>query len=402
MYKKLFPYWQDKTVRNYYFTEAFMNMWFIAPVWFFVFRHFLTVSQIGINEIIAFSIGFLAEVPTGAIADKIGRRKTLIIGGVILVIGSAGTAISYNLLTIVIFQSIWFIGYAFYSGANEALVYDRLVEEKHENDWNKISARKSGMTSLITIVSVLAGGFLYVINFRLPFIVFTFAMMGFLIFTFKYPVDKPKKEVETSHKLSTFWLNIRIGMKELLQPQLRFLIYGVAAFTAIYYAYEWGVLRPLILSNHGYGGFSASVLSSILYIILFLMYLVLPKIFGGVIKEKWILGLVIAASLVFCLLAFHTSIIRTGIVIIIYTMLAETVNWCVSIHINKHLSPTHRATALSAWEMIKKIPYILLVATITNISSHGLSVFIVIISGVILLSSLITLLSLSRLETAKA
>lgn len=104
MYKKLFPYWQDKTVRNYYFTEAFMNMWFIAPVWFFVFRHFLTVSQIGINEIICFSIGLLAEVPTGAIADKIGRRKTLIIGGVVLVIGSAGTAISYNLLTVVIFQ----------------------------------------------------------------------------------------------------------------------------------------------------------------------------------------------------------------------------------------------------------------------------------------------------------
>lgn len=396
---KLLPGWDTPTVRYFYLSEAAINFWVIAPVWFFVFRHFVTVPELGINEIIAFTVGFLAEVPSGALADSIGRRKTLILGGILLVVGTIVTAFSFNLLTLVIAQSVWFIGYAFYSGANEALVYDKLVAEKKENDWVKISARKNSLVVLITTISVLIGGFLYSAHYRLPFIIHTFAMILFLLFVLRYPKDAKLKVVNQSlHSFAEYGKNLVVGVKELLRPQLRFLLWGVLAFATLYYAYEWGILRPLILSNQGYEGFTASMLAFVLHVILFGLFLILPKIFGKKVTEVQILLGVIFASLSYVALAININIWAAGIVVIIFTLLSEVIKWWTSIYINKHVSSRYRATALSTWAMLQKVPYILLVGTVTNLSAHAFSTFILISGGIVCLIAIGTLLMLQKIE----
>jgi MFS family permease len=332
---------------------------------------------------IAFAVGFLAEVPSGALADSIGRRKTLILGGILLVIGSIATVGAFNLVTLILAQSIWFIGYAFYSGANEALVYDKLIADKKEHMWSKISARKNSLIVFATMFSVLIGGFLYATDYRLPYIVHTFAMILFLFCVVRYPKDETLAVINTSaHSFSEYWKNLLIGGKELLRPQLRFLLWGVLVFATLYYAYEWGVLRPLILSSHGYEGFTASILSFIVYIGLFIMFLILPKVFGKNVGERKVLIGVILASIVYSMLFVNTNILYTGIVVIIFTMISETIKWWTSIYVNKHVSSAHRATALSSWAMLQKVPYILLVGMMTNLAAQAFSMFIL-VSGVI-------------------
>lgn len=399
MMNKLLPGWDNPTVRYFYLSEAAINFWVIAPVWFFVFRHFVTVPELGINEIIAFTVGFLAEVPSGALADSIGRRKTLILGGILLVIGTIVTAFSFNLLTLVIAQSVWFIGYAFYSGANEALVYDKLVTEKREDDWAKISARKNSLVVLITTISVLIGGFLYAAHYRLPFIVHTFAMLLFLFFVLRYPKDAKLKVVSQSlHSFSEYGKNLLVGVKELLRPQLRFLLWGVLAFATLYYAYEWGILRPLILSSQGYEGFTASMLAFVLHVILFGLFLVLPKIFGKKTSEVQILLGVIFAALSYSFLAININLWAAGVIVIVFTLISEVLKWWTSIYINKHVSSKYRATALSTWAMLQKVPYILLVGTVTNLSNQAFSTFIILSGALVGLFALGTLLMLRKIE----
>ena len=374
-------------------------MWFIAPVWFFVFRHFLSVPQIGINEIICFTIGLAAEIPSGALADNIGRRKTLIIGGVLLVIGAAGTAAAYSLMTLVIAQSVWFIGYAFYSGANDALVYDKLIEENREDDWAKISARKNNLVVLVTIASVLIGGLLYRVHYRLPFAVYTLAMVIFLLLVTRYPKDEKLKIINKSvHSAQEYWNNLKLGCRELLRPQLRFLLWGVLVFATLYYAYEWGVLRPLILSNQGYGGFSASILSFVVHIAMFALYIMLPRMFGKSVSEKTVLVGVVLASFSYLLLSFKSSVWLVGLIIVLFTITASTITWWTSIYINRHVGSSHRATALSTWAMLEKVPYIMLVGTITNLSSRGFSAFIIISGAAAGLLAIFTLVNLRRVD----
>lgn len=399
MLNTFFPGWNDRTVKYFYLSEAAMNMWFIAPVWFFVFRHYVTTAEIGINEIIAFTVGFLAEVPSGALADSIGRRKTLILGGILLVLGTVATVGAYNLVSLVIAQSIWFIGYAFYSGANEALVYDKLVADKKEHLWAQISARKNSLIVFVTMFSVLIGGLLYATDYRLPFIFHAFAMLIFLLCVLRYPKDETLKVINKSvHSFTEYWKNLIVGTKELLRPQLRFLLWGVLVFATLYYAYEWGVLRPLILSIHGYEGFTASILSFIVYIGLFVMFFILPKVFGKNVGERKVLIGVILASIVYSMLSINTNILYAGIVVLVFTMIAETIKWWTSIYVNKHVSSTHRATALSTWAMLQKVPYILLVGMMTNLAGQAFSTFIL-LSGIIAgLFAIGTLILLPRID----
>lgn len=399
MQNKLLPGWDNRTVKYYYLSEAAIALWFIAPVWFFVFRNFVSVQEIGINEIIAFTVGFMAEVPSGALADSIGRRKTLILGGILLVIGAAATAFAFNLLSLVIAQSIWFIGFAFYSGANDALVYDKLIADRREADWPQISARKNSMVVLVTLVSVLIGGFLYMAHFRLPFIAHTFAMVAFLFCVLRYPKDENLKVINKSiHSVSKYGKTLRDGARGLLVPKLRFLLWGVLAFTAIYHAYEFGVLRPLILSNRGYDGFSASVLSFILHIGLFALFLVLPRIFGKTVGERKLLVAVIFGSASYLLFALDANLWLVGLVAILFTLMAEAIQWWTSIYINQQVGSTHRATILSTWAMLQKVPYILLVGTITNISGYAFSMFIIVSGAVVGLFALLTLLLLRKID----
>src|SRR5436190_8629871 len=78
-----------------------------------------------------FSAAMLAqavfEIPTGVLSDMVGRKKTVVYGavaGVFALIFYAIGGTYWALLTGAIFEGL---GRAFYSGNNEALLYDTLA-----------------------------------------------------------------------------------------------------------------------------------------------------------------------------------------------------------------------------------------------------------------------------------
>src|SRR5277367_2694586 len=61
----------------------------------------------------------LFNVPAGALADIIGRKKTLILGSSVLVLASVATGISKNFTEVFFSFFLWSLGFSLITGADE-------------------------------------------------------------------------------------------------------------------------------------------------------------------------------------------------------------------------------------------------------------------------------------------
>lgn len=127
----------------------------------------LTMSQFAIlNAIWAASI-VLLEVPSGALADKIGRRKMVVLAAFLMVAEMALIAfVPLGNNTLVFW--IWALNRvlsgaaeASASGADEALAYDSIPAAEQTERWPQVLARLMTLSSLAFIVAMLLGAAVY-------------------------------------------------------------------------------------------------------------------------------------------------------------------------------------------------------------------------------------------------
>ena len=100
---------------------------------------------------------FALEVPTGWVADRLGHRRSLIIGSFIQVCGMVALWLAASTPALVIASVLVGLGDAFRSGADEALLYRSCVALGREADFQVIEARTRSV-SLIALVVLLVGG----------------------------------------------------------------------------------------------------------------------------------------------------------------------------------------------------------------------------------------------------
>ena len=136
-----------------YVMEIFQNLHFFAGILvpFFTIWGGITFAQIMILQaIFTFSI-VLFEVPTGAVADRFGRKTSMFLAGIVGFIG---------LMVYVLYPSFWIfalgetilgLSATLMSGADQALLYDSLKQSKKEKQSKKIFGRW-GTMSLIGLM----------------------------------------------------------------------------------------------------------------------------------------------------------------------------------------------------------------------------------------------------------
>src|SRR6266705_6173582 len=69
-----------RNVSKLYIITALTNLWFFTGSWLYFYRLYMADRQIGVLDGLAFGIGILAEVPSGALADLLGRKRQLLLG----------------------------------------------------------------------------------------------------------------------------------------------------------------------------------------------------------------------------------------------------------------------------------------------------------------------------------
>src|SRR3989344_5022524 len=81
------------------------NTWFWLGIWIFYYLRFTNYAGIGIIETVLIISITLAEIPTGAVADLFGKKKTLILAFLLEAIGAfiMATAVNLEMLVFSVF-----------------------------------------------------------------------------------------------------------------------------------------------------------------------------------------------------------------------------------------------------------------------------------------------------------
>lgn len=143
----------------------------IAPiVVFYLLNKGLTLTQVMVLQSInAFSI-FLLEVPTGAVADMIGRKSSLTLSSIMLILGLIIYVGSGNYYVFIVAEIMFGFGLCFKSGADSALIYESLKEIGRADEYAKIQGKAQSYSFLMQVIGSAVVGYLYSLNVNLPYL----------------------------------------------------------------------------------------------------------------------------------------------------------------------------------------------------------------------------------------
>jgi len=105
----------------------------------------------------ALSIIFL-EIPSGYLADAIGRKKTLIVGAVLGALGYVIYSMSYSFHGFLLAVVALGIGQSMISGADSAMLYESLVATNKVKDYSRYEGRIIALGSFLETAGAPLGG----------------------------------------------------------------------------------------------------------------------------------------------------------------------------------------------------------------------------------------------------
>lgn len=190
--QKLDPKLKSQLERNivlFRWSSFVAGLIFVIPIWILFERQFLSIWQMALLESIATVVTLLLELPTGALADLVGRRNTVGIGWALQGIGTLIEGFSHEPIMFTIGFGIMAIGLALVSGADSALLYDTLKELGRPQDFKKEMSRSGLYMQFALAFGTLTGGFLYQIWVGLPYMGYGLGMLaaGWLFFQMREP-----------------------------------------------------------------------------------------------------------------------------------------------------------------------------------------------------------------------
>jgi len=147
--------------------RVFFNARWYYPVITVVFLDFgLTLEQYALLNVFWAASIVCLELPLGAVADRIGRRRVLVLAALCMVLEQAILAfaplgVSWLFWLFLANRILSGTAEALASGADEALAYDSLRDAGREAQWPHILARLMRWQSACYLLVVLAGGALY-------------------------------------------------------------------------------------------------------------------------------------------------------------------------------------------------------------------------------------------------
>lgn len=240
-----------------------------------LFMKSIGFDDAGIGIMIAFysTIMLLTETPSGILADRWSRKGVLILASIALATSALVGGLSNNMTIFLLSTGFWGLFYAMYSGTNESIIYDTVLEETGESkEYEYFYGRLKIVDSTALVLGSLAGGFAAnYFGLRSPFFATIPFVLASIILLLKFREPKLHKSAVTvpikQHISNTFRAVLQKGQ---LFP---ILIVLVAASTLLYTLFEFdqlwiialaapvilfGPINALLLSTIGIGGAAAN------------------------------------------------------------------------------------------------------------------------------------------------
>lgn len=158
-------------------TILFLSEFLLCFVlWYSIEKAFMltigfNLTLIGIMAATYSAVSVIMEVPSGILADRWSRRGVLIIAALSLALSSWVASDSYSVVPYIIAMALWGVYDAFLSGTGEAIIYDSLIEAKHDpKEYQQLlSLRQIIIGTSLVLGSLLGAAVVYMDGMRLTF-----------------------------------------------------------------------------------------------------------------------------------------------------------------------------------------------------------------------------------------
>ncbi|NIK61042.1 MFS transporter [Kribbella shirazensis] len=166
---------------------------------------------------------FLFEIPTGIVADLYSRRRSIVIGFVLIGAGLLLQGLVPVFLAILAAQVLWGIGYTFTSGADQAWITDEIGTERA----GRVFVRTQQFQLAAKIAGTVTAGGLGLISLPLPMVISGAGMMLLALLLAVFMREQnfhrtPREERETfRHMAETFRHGLEVARR---RPVVRTLV----------------------------------------------------------------------------------------------------------------------------------------------------------------------------------
>lgn len=160
----------ERNVHLYYWFNALKESLFWGAVLIFYIQKVsgMSLSEIYLMESVCLSVAILVNIPTGALADLIGRKKLVNAGMLALIAMITMFSFAESRLTIWLANVMAFIGYSLVAGADSALLYDTLKFLGREDQHHRILSRSTAYRFYLAAICSIAAGYMAEIDIHWP------------------------------------------------------------------------------------------------------------------------------------------------------------------------------------------------------------------------------------------
>lgn len=331
-------------IKKYYLAYALNGLSLTIPITVLYYLSFgLSYAQVALLESIFLVTLLVFEIPTGALADRFGRKTTITLGALIMPIATFITALSSSFLAFAIICIMYGIGMALMSGAENALIYDSLVSAEEEKTFIKVEGRTWALFYLFAAISAPFGSYIFAINKHIPF--YFDAAILFVVFLIYASMHEPKSKSLDENK-PRFVETLIEGIKQVSRNSIVKWYVALGVLLSISMTAFYNVIGQPLLVNQGVE------VKHIGYVIAAVM-LVQAISAENAHKIEKKLGEQLSLALLFLIPSISFMVMGTQalfLVVSFYILYGASKGLCAPLLqncLNKNLSSSSRATALS-------------------------------------------------------
>jgi MFS family permease len=138
--------------------------------WRYMTERGLLFSEIMLLSAIYSAVVTLVEVPTGAFADRIGRKQSMMFGSLALVASGVTAYFAHSFMVFAIAETLAAISMALCSGADSAYLYDLLKANGRTSEYARLEGKASAWHLGGMAAAMALGGALGEIDLALPYL----------------------------------------------------------------------------------------------------------------------------------------------------------------------------------------------------------------------------------------
>lgn len=169
--------------------------------------------------------GFLFEIPSGYISDKIGHKLTIVISRVLMLISTTFFLVADNIVFLILGAIFLSASAAFQSGTGSAFMHETLQGLKREHNYVRVMGKISSIGFAVPIIFMVLVPFLVSVSYKTPFLIaLVIDAIGFLAAISLAVPPVPQEHIE------------EIGaknFKQVIQEGYRLNFFSIALFSGI-------------------------------------------------------------------------------------------------------------------------------------------------------------------------